>query len=231
MRASPAPERWFFGLAGLWFVVLTFVGFAPSFFLRSDPTPLPTHQVVHGVVYSAWVGLFSVQALLISTRRVRWHIALGSASVLLLALMIPVGFHVVLVNAAAGVKSMEEAGFNLAVLTLGFAFAFAGLACRRRPLLHKRLMLFATLLLTVAAADRVSLVLGLDDVRAFRKLLAIVPGLALVAYDAVSWRRMLPFDVLSLGLIWLVVWFVITDVLFSRPAGEALIRALTGVFV
>jgi len=33
----------------------------------------------HGVVFSAWVLLFFVQARLISTRRVRWHLKLGVA--------------------------------------------------------------------------------------------------------------------------------------------------------
>jgi len=137
-------DRVFFSLAGVWFVSLTFVGFSKSFFLRASPEPLPTHLIVHGVVYSAWVVLFLVQALLISTHRVRWHMLLGAASAFLLILMIPVGFHVVLVKAVAGDTSVDEAGANLTVLTLGFSFAFAGLAYRRRPLFHKRLMLCAT---------------------------------------------------------------------------------------
>jgi hypothetical protein len=116
-------------------------------------------------------------------------VQLGVASVPLLILMIPVGFHVVLVKAAAGLKSVDEAGFNLAQLTLGFAFAFAGLASRKRPVVHKRLMLFATLMLTVAAADRVALVLGLEEVRLFRKLLAVTPAVALVGYDSLLPRR------------------------------------------
>jgi hypothetical protein len=73
----------FFSLAGLWFATLTLVGFSPSFYFRRLPEPLPTHQIVHGVVYSAWVMLFLVQALLISTHRARWHIRLGAASVFL----------------------------------------------------------------------------------------------------------------------------------------------------
>ena len=232
MRPSTVlPDRVFFSLAGLWFVTLTFVGFSPSFYFRVLPEPLPKHQIVHGVVYSTWVVLFLVQALLISTHRVRWHITLGAASAFLLILMIPVGFHVVLVKTAAGFKSVDEAGFNLTELTLGFTFAFAGLANRRRPFVHKRLMLFATLMLTVAAADRVALVFGLAEVRFFRKLLALTPAIALVGYDALLRRRMLLLSVSSLALVWLVVWFIISDLVFLHPAGEAIIRALTKVFV
>jgi hypothetical protein len=224
-------DRIFFSFAGLWFLVLTFVGFSPTFYLRALPEPLPTHLLVHGVVNSAWVVLFLVQALLISTHHPRWHIALGGASVFLLILIIPVGFHVVLVKVAAGLKTADEAGFNLTGLTLACAFAGAGLVNRNRPFLHKRLMLFATLVLTVAAADRVSLVLGLEGVRIFRKLLTVAPAIALVGYDIASLRRIPVLSLSLLALVWLFVWFVITDLVFLHPSGEAIIRALTRVFV
>jgi hypothetical protein len=200
--------------------------------LFSSPAGTSAHASdVHGVVYSTWVVLFLVQALLISAHRARWHIRLGVASVFLLILMIPVGFHVVLVKTAAGFKSVDEAGFNLTGLTLGFMFAFAGLAYRRRPTVHKRLMLFATLMVTVAAADRVALVLGLEGVRLFRKLLALTPAIALVGYDALLRRRILLLSVSSLALCWLVVWFIVSDLVFLHPAGQAIIRALTRIFV
>lgn len=116
-------------------------------------------------------------------------------------------------------------------MTLGFTFAFAGLAYRRHPAVHKRLMLFATLMLTVAAADRVALVLGLEEVRLFRKLLALTPAIALAGYDALLRRRTLLLSVSSLALVWLVIWFIISDFVFLHPAGETIIRALTRVFV
>jgi hypothetical protein len=228
---TPLRDRVFFSLASLWFVALTMIGFSPSFYFRALPEPLPTHQILHGVVFSAWVVLFLIQTLLISAHRMRWHVKLGAASMFLLILMIPVGFHVVLVKTAAGFKSVDEAGFNLTELTLGFAFAFAGFAYRKRPFVHKRLMLFAILMLTVAAADRVALVLGLEEVRLFRKLLALTPAIALVGYDMLFSRRMMLLSLSSLALVWCVVWFIISDVLFLRPAGGALIRVLTRIFV
>jgi hypothetical protein len=227
----PSWDRIFFSLTGLWFVTLSFVGFSRSFYFRALPEPLPVHQIVHGVVYSAWVVLFFVQALLISTHRKRWHFALGSAAAFLLLLMIPAGFHVVLAKASAGLKSTSAAGFNLTSLAVGFTLAFAGLANRRHPFVHKRLMTFATLMLTVAAADRVALVLGLEEVRLFRKILAATPGLALIAYDAVSQRRIPILSLTLLALVWLVIWFVISDVVFMRPNGEVVVQALTRVFV
>jgi hypothetical protein len=197
---TPISDRVFFSLAGVWFVALTVVGFWPTFYFRSLPDPLPTHQIVHGVLFSTWVLLFLVQALLISTHRVRWHMTLGLASIFLLILMIPVGFHVVLVKTAASLKDVDEAGFNLTGLTVGFTFAFAGLAKRRRPMVHKRLMLFATLILTVAAADRVSVAFGIEGIRTLRKLLALFPGIALVVYDALLRRPIVLFSASLLAI-------------------------------
>lgn len=230
-RAPVRGDRVVFGLIGLWFVLLVFVGFSRTFYFRSLPEPLPGHQIVHGVLYSAWVVLFFVQAALIAARRKRWHFALGTVGAALLALMIPVGFHVVLVKSAAGLKSVDEAGFNLTTLAVGFVLAFAGLANRGRPSVHKRLMTFGTLMLTVAAADRVALALNLDGLRIFRKLLAVTPGLALVAYDALSQRRIPMLSGSLLALSWMVLWFVISDVVFMRPAGEAIVQALTHLLV
>ncbi len=224
-------DRLFFSFAGAWFVVLTFIGFSPSFYLRSIPDPLPTHQIVHGILNSAWVLLFLTQALFISARRLRWHITLGTASILILVLMIPTGYYVVLVKTAAGLKTPDEAGFNLIGLTLVLVFAVAGLLNRKRPYYHKRLMLFATLMLTIAAADRASIVFGLVDVRLFRKVLAVAPGLTLIFYDAIRLRRFPLFDSAVVVFIWLIIWFNITDLLFISPAGEWIIQALVRLFV
>ena len=228
--STPRSDRIFFSLAGVWFVVLTFVGFSPTFYLRAFPDPLPAYLIVHGIVNSAWVVLFLVQAVLISTHHRRWHIALGGASVLLLILIPPVGFHVVLVKVAAGLKTVDEAGFNLTGLTLAVVFAGAGLAHRNRPFVHKRLMLFATLVLTVAAADRVSHILGFEGVRILRKLLAVAPGMALVGYDLATLRRIPALSLSLLAVVWLLVWFLVTDLVFMHPSGAAIIRALAKIF-
>ena len=144
--------------------------------------------------------------------------------------MVPVALHVVLAKVAAGIKSIDEAGFNLTGLMLSFALALAALGYRDRPFIHKRLMLFATLALTTAAADRVALKFGLEDIRIFRKLLAVAPAIALVGYDTYLLRRIPVLSLSLLGLVWLVIWFVISDLVFLRPAGEWIISTLSNVF-
>ncbi len=224
-------DRVFFGTIAAWFLALTFAGFAPTFYLRQSPESLPLNQVVHGVAYSAWFVVFALQVALISARRVRLHMVLGASATILLIAMIPIGFNVVLAKAAAGLKSVPEAGFNLASLSISFGFAFAGLACRKKPFVHKRLMVFATLMLTVAAADRVAALVGLEEVRLFRRLLAVAPGIALVVYDASTLKRVPAFSLALLAGCWLHLWFYVTGLLFLPPLGEAIVAALVRVFV
>ena len=102
---------------------------------------------------------------------------------------------------------------------------------RRRPFAHKRLMMVATLVLTVAAADRVASLLELEDVRWFRKLLAAAPAIALIGYDAVRLRRIPLLSCTLLAVVWMVIWLFVSDLFFMHPAGEAVMRVLTHVFV
>jgi hypothetical protein len=219
-------DRLFFGLAGTWFVILTFAGFSQSFFLRADPEPLPAYLVLHGIFGSIWVAAFQGQALLITANRFRWHATLGKVWAVIMIPVVLSGAYVVLVKTAAGEKSIDGAGFNLAQFMLFLALGVLAIANRHRPFVHKRLMFFATMMLTVAAADRVAVLVGLEEVRLFRKVLTVAPGIVLVVYDSVITRS---FPVLSLAVvaaIWLVIWFNVTDILFMQPVGEAIINAL-----
>ena len=116
--------------------------------------------MVHGVVFSAWLLLFLAQSLLIATRRVAVHRRLGIAGALLVAFMIPLGY--------ATTVEMIRRGFDLSgdlriehdarpesifafndLLVFG-VLAIAALAYRRQADIHKRLMLFANIVLMPA---------------------------------------------------------------------------------
>lgn len=224
-------DRLFFGLASAWFVVITFAGFSKSFFLRSDPEPLPTYLILHGILGSLWMVAFLCQAALIRADRVAWHAALGRVWAVIMIPVVLSGAYVVLFKTAAGDKSIDEAGFNLTGFLLFLAFGVIAIANRKRPFIHKRMMFFATMMLTVAAADRVAGLVGLEEVRLFRKVLAIAPGILLVTYDSIITRSFPVLSFLVVAVIWLVIWFNVTDFLFMQPAGEAIVESLTKVFV
>lgn len=140
--------------------VVVFVGFAPTYFLRASPTPLPTYLQVHGFFFTTWIALFIAQTSLVAARRTDIHRRLGWATAALAVVMVGVG-------TAAGIWAMRrqvEAGFAAqaqAFLTTPLfsmvAFAVlvgAAIRFRRDTQMHKRLMLLATISILDAAVAR-----------------------------------------------------------------------------
>jgi hypothetical protein len=144
-------KRYFFvGMAAL-AILTVFAGFAPSFYLRSSFHP--DHELsvllhIHGLVFSAWIILFLVQALLIAKGSRRLHQRLGWFTVCIAAAML-------LLVAGATVEQMrrglplEDAATDLSLNLLGSIMFGVPLGFavynRKRPDWHKRLMLCATL--------------------------------------------------------------------------------------
>ncbi len=108
---------------------------------------------LHGSLAVSWVALFLVQSLLISRRSTRAHRVLGIVSLLMAVgvavTMFPAGMYQVGRDVAAG---MGETGVSALVGVVTSAVMFlglviAGIICRRRPAVHKRLMLLALIVL------------------------------------------------------------------------------------
>ena len=153
-------DRQFYTGMAIAAAVVVFVGFAPTYFLRASPTPLPTYLQVHGFFFTTWIALFIAQTSLVAARRTPVHRRLGWATAGLAAVMVVVG-------TAAGIWSMRrqvDAGFAeqaQAFLTTPLfsmvAFAVlvgAAIRFRRDPQMHKRLMLLATISILDAAVAR-----------------------------------------------------------------------------
>ena len=85
--------RWFFVGMALVMIATSIAGFLPAIIQPATRrAPLTLLAGVHGIVYFMWLFLYLAQSLLIANRRVVWHRKLGLTSVVLLALMIPLGF-------------------------------------------------------------------------------------------------------------------------------------------
>jgi hypothetical protein len=84
-------RRLFFVTMAVAVVATVFIGFAPTFYLRGHFTqtrPMSVLLHVHGIVFSAWVGVFFVQTLLIARGSRRMHQRLGWVAVGIAATMI-----------------------------------------------------------------------------------------------------------------------------------------------
>src|ERR1041385_4599640 len=85
-------ERLFFPGMAIFAIAIVFAGFARTYFLRSyfQPQPLPLYLKVHGLLFTAWIGLFLVQTSLVAAGRTDIHRRLGWAGAALAAVMVPV---------------------------------------------------------------------------------------------------------------------------------------------
>jgi hypothetical protein len=161
--------RWFFVTMALVMIATSIAGFLPAII---DPAtrraPLTPLVEVHGIVFFMWLLLYLTQSLLIANGRVDLHRRLGLASIVLLVLMIPLGFITTTAMVRRGfdlsgdqhvdprpdgVTSSDAFAAclgNLSALLAFIILAVAALVYRRRPDVHKRLMLFANISLMTA---------------------------------------------------------------------------------
>jgi hypothetical protein len=125
--------------------------------------PIRTLIISHGVAMSAWVLLLLVQALLIVNGKHRVHMMIGKIGAVLAACIFILGFRLGI--EVVKVSPPEVRPWNLPYkqfmavpiisIVIFAAFVAAGIWYRRRPEVHRSMMLLATLAVISAAADRI----------------------------------------------------------------------------
>ncbi len=152
-KQSFIAQAFYIGLAFL-MIGIAIVGFWENYFGPLVSGSLDAHWVVdvHAIVFSTWLVLFLGQALLASRNQIQSHQKVGTyfgipwGVVLLL-----VGFFITFAVVTPGIgKSHDLETYAVPLMaSLGDLVAFAGLfgaavLYRKRPALHKRLMVVAT---------------------------------------------------------------------------------------
>ena len=152
------------GMAWL-FVLVAVSGFAPrSFAIVAGKMALPPLVVhLHAAVMASWVVLLAVQATLSLAGRMDLHRKWGFASLVVapLVLIMLIAVTVVRQNDAAGTPGAPVVNNILflqirSILLFPTFFIWALRTRRTDPQTHKRMMLFATLMLLDAAIARMS---------------------------------------------------------------------------
>ena len=168
MTAKPAaPARssagWFYMWFGVFCAVLTFGAFAPTFLIPAaiGRFSAPAILSIHGVLFLAWPVFFALQAFWAASGRIERHRLLGLAGVALATAMACVGIAAL----ASALHDWSEKGYEAqgrAVTVIAFSglllftiFVAAALANVRRPEIHKRLMLLATISIMQASVGRI----------------------------------------------------------------------------
>ena len=161
-------DRYFYSISGGIFLLLTFWGFQ-AFYLHgrnSDGNPIAPKMFVldsiHGAAMSAWVLLFLVQAVLIGVRNRRLHMKLGWAALAIAPVLAICGiltaFRSVQSQPDFFIFAMPYPGFLLVMFTeIAFytAFVAAGLITRKRPTIHRPMMLLASLSILSGSTARI----------------------------------------------------------------------------
>ncbi len=169
-------DRFFVGVA-VAAALSVFLGFARTYYLKSIlPTPaFPLLFHIHGALFTGWMLLLVLQASLVASGRTALHRRVGWIGVSLAAPMLVTGSLVAiaaargqgpisaavrrgqLIWAPVAIGPIEMLLNNLATMLLFGVFVAAGVAVRRRPDAHKRLMVLATIGLLPAAIGRAAI--------------------------------------------------------------------------
>jgi hypothetical protein len=149
-------ERWFFTGTAIAMLAISTAGFMPSLVHTAGRrAQLSSLACVHGIVFLAWLLIFLVQSRLVASQHIALHRKVGLVSVLVLPLMITSAYATTVAMARRGFDlsgdlridhdPLYECVFPFSNLLIFSVLASAALAYRRRPEIHKRLMLFANI--------------------------------------------------------------------------------------
>lgn len=214
-------EHQFFSAMAISITLIVFVGFARTYYLAGlfHARPLPSVIVhIHGAVATCWIALLVVQTSLISSHRRDLHRKLGILGFFVALAMIVLG--VFAARESILIQGRKAPGFDPIVFyaipfseIVGFAgpvlFAFA---LRRKPSIHKRLIMIGTIAMMTAALGRWPVAFLFH-----RPLPAMLCSYSLLAavfvYDLASTRKLQSATIFGSA-------FVIFVELMSYPVGH-----------
>jgi hypothetical protein len=201
-RARWTAERRFFTGLSLAALVVVYVGFARTFFLRplfpDAPAPTEPFFLFHGVVFACWPVLLALQTSLVGAGRIDVHRKLGALGAVLAAAMVVLGVTGALIAAdrPTGFVGLPVPPLQFLIVPIVDMLLFAtfiALAVRRRrdAQAHKRWMILGTASLLVAAVARWPGVISIPNPLVFMGL-ADLFVVALAVWDFRSRGRLHP---------------------------------------
>jgi len=149
--------------------VLVFLGFAPSFYLKSvihAPPPLSLLTVVHGLVFTGWMALFITQASLTATKKSALHRQLGVMGALLFGMVVTLGVWTAITAGRLGhappgaPPALSFMALPLMAIVVALLLVALALWNRQRSQWHKRLMLASVFIMTGPGTGRLAIPLG-----------------------------------------------------------------------
>jgi hypothetical protein len=163
MKSSRPVKRAYLLVSALAIASIVFIGFARNYYLRAwiGTRPISLLAHVHGLVMTAWIVLFLIQAFLIRRQYVHLHRWLGIFGALLSLSVFVMGILVINGSiqrqlAAVSVHDFLElfVAFDGLFLLLFLGLVLTALLMRGQAQIHRRLMLLAMVCLMPPAFGR-----------------------------------------------------------------------------
>jgi hypothetical protein len=212
--------------------VIALAGFARTYYLRFlFHTPLlPPIVQIHGAIMTLWWIGFIVQTWLVEAGRVRLHQRLGIFMAALAAIVVLLG-EILTLNGVAREGRLHQIGkfhfllgINSVNLLLFATLVGMGTAFRRKPDVHKRLMLLAAVTLLAPAVARIVLLFTHKPLPQFLAFYSCL--LLCVTVDTLRHRRLHP--VLAIGTLIVIAAFQLSYLVVQTPAWMKLVTAHFG---
>jgi len=219
-------DRIFYTGAGLFIAIVTFTGFAQSYYLSrwlEPPANTPTITAllaVHAAVFTAWILLMVVQPLLIATKNRKLHRKLGYGGAGIAASMVVFGNLAAIATMDGGFVGFGDphAFYAIPFFDINSFAVVVGLAVlwRNQAERHKRLILLANVAILSAAVARIPLASVQAGAPFTFILFPFVIVIAGALYDKLSRRRVHPVWIWG-GIGMLVTKLMVLPVMGSAP--------------
>jgi len=194
--------------------------------------PAPPVVHFHGLVYSSWMILLVVQALLVNVRSVALHRSLGMFGIALATMVIVMGSLITILG-ASGSSGNAAHGIYLGIMAVtGFGLLFT-LAMRntRKPDIHRRLILLAMLPILPPGIHRLYMVpLGLQAFPVVAMYMTLnAMALAILVQE---WRQSGSINKYTwIGVGWLVTQQIVHGLIIDTPFFVDVVRFLGSLAV
>jgi hypothetical protein len=203
-RPRRAQRRWFYTGVSVLITVIVLAGFGPSLY-ESLVLGVPRHWAIHlhAAVFLGWLVLLIGQTVLAARGQLALHRRIGNVAiaygVAMVILGLVAGLVVPAVYVEAGIWPLARAASFLATIFADMAlfggFFGAAIAYRRRPEIHKRLMLLAATALILPGVARLWFIeamfaggVGAGDLSVL-VIVWLAPLFVGMAYDLATARR------------------------------------------
>ena len=209
-------------------IVLVFLGFAPTYYLRPvSAGPIPAYLHVHGAAMTAWFLLLLVQTALIAARRRGAHRRLGIAGACVAVIIVVLNPLVVVwsvphLMAGNGSTQLTALIVVADLILVGIFAALVGLAIRwrRYPEIHSRMLVLASLAVSGPALGRLSLNLAGTPLPGVIALMSL--PLLVVVHDRVMMKWVHP--VTGWGATAIAGSTLISIAIANTAAGAAIVQ-------